>query len=310
MDLDLRRLRWFVAVAHELHFGRAATRLSISQPALSASIARLEAELGVQLFDRNLRAVRLTPAGEELLREAPALLDHAATIAAGLRRSDADLTGELDFGYSRTSGWALVPEILDAMAERCPRVLLTAREAWAVDLRPAVSDGRIDVAMVNFGDPARGLRRTTLGAETQGVLVSDRHRLAGRSSVSLADLDGERWQLWPRRFDPRYHDWILEQLGRPGRAVHLIEEPNPSPPHRLDLDERTVRLAVRSCLDLVPPGFTFLALEPPLEPVPLDLVWRSDRETPQLRRFIEVARTVARATGRPAPAEPRLHLVS
>ena len=308
--MNLRRLRHFLEVARDLHFGRASARLGISQPALSASIARLESDLGVQLFDRTSRLVRLTTAGEHLLRESPALLDHAAEVSDGLRRVDSGQAGHVDLGYSRTAGWAILPAILDAMADRFAGIRITARENWPVDLVPAVVEGRVDVGLIGFADLPRGLRRTTLRLDSQGVLVSCRHRLAQRSSVSLDELAGETWQLWPRHFDPRFHDWTVAQLGRSGTPPRLDEQANPAPPQQLELDEHTARLAVRACLDLIPPGFVLLALDPPIDPVPLDLVWRPDRETPQLRRFVEVARAVARNDTSVEPPEARRQLAS
>lgn len=187
MDLDLRKLRYFAAVAEHRHFGRAAEQLFIAQPVLSRQVRALEQELGCSLLVRTTRSVQLTPAGEQLLEEARAIF---ATVDAGVRR-----VLETDRGVARlVVGFAPglhVADALRAYAEVHPDVeieLLSLRW-WEQDA--PLRDGRADLAYVRRPFEDRGLRVVTVGSEPKVVVVPRAHRFARRRTLTRADLVGE-----------------------------------------------------------------------------------------------------------------------
>ncbi|WP_285773071.1 LysR family transcriptional regulator [Microtetraspora sp. NBRC 13810] len=233
-DVELRQLRYFVTVAEELHFGRAAERLHIVQPAVSQQVRRLERELGVPLLDRSPRRVRLTSAGERLLPEARAVLaaaDRTASVAAELARAGAV---RLRIGTAPGLG----PRLEPALAE-----LRRAAPGLEVELdyRPpherltAVRDGDLDLALVRAlpasaaGPRPPGLQVTELWREPLMVALPAAHPLAGAAAVRPADLAGLPARLPGRDCDRFVHDLIVRAcreagveplLGRPAGAPH------------------------------------------------------------------------------------------
>ncbi|MEV6238892.1 Shedu anti-phage system protein SduA domain-containing protein [Lentzea sp. NPDC051838] len=184
MDLDLRKLRYFVAVAEQLSFGRAAEALHIAQPVLSRQIRALEAELKVQLFDRSSKGTELTPAGAQLLADARPLL---ASASALLRR--VGVTDTFTVGFMPG---LIVTAAVRVLSSRHPGLRVdVVRTTWE-DQVEVIHDGRVDVGYVRLPVPAAGLSVVPLFTEPRVAVVPATHRLAGKESVLAADLSGER----------------------------------------------------------------------------------------------------------------------
>lgn len=225
-ELEARELRYFVAVAEELHFGRAAERLGIAQPPLSRAIRQLERRLGVTLVERTSRSARLTPAGQVLLRDGRAALD--AVAAAARRAQRAGRTDPSLVLVMKPGGdGGLLPTILaayEAEPAAIPvEIVFSARE------RPAMlRDGRADVGLLlRPPDDLTGLDAEELRTEPQVVVLAERHPLAIRATVSLADLDGETLPRWPGMpgTGPLVRDQgQLMQLIALGRMVAVVPE--------------------------------------------------------------------------------------
>ena len=195
-DLETRELRYFVAVAEELHFGRAAERLGIAQPPLSRAIRRLERRLGVTLVERTSRSARLTPAGESLLRDGRAALD---AVAAAARRAQRAGQSEprLILVMKPGGDGGLLPGIL-ARYEAEPAAIPVEIVFSAAERPAMLRDGRADVGLLlQPPDDLAGLDAEKLRTEPQVVVLAERHPLAVRDSVSLADLAGETLPRWP-----------------------------------------------------------------------------------------------------------------
>jgi len=211
--VELRALRYFVTVAEELHFGRAAERLNIVQPAVSHQIARLERDLGTRLFDRSPRHVRLTPAGARVLEAARETLAAAARV----RVIAGEPAAHLRIG---------VAPGLTARLERAAELLLDgARPAQAslVDLPvparlAAVRDGELDLALVRGPVEADGVRVVRAWSESLLAVVSDEHPAAGLPVVRPADMDRAALRLPAREEDPALHDAVTSALHRTGRG--------------------------------------------------------------------------------------------
>jgi DNA-binding transcriptional LysR family regulator len=184
VDVDLRKLRYFVALAEELHYGRAAEALHIAQPVLSRQIKALEDELKVQLFVRTKRATELTPAGEQLLADARPLLANAEA----LRRRVARGTGKFTVGFMPG---LIVTGPVRALRERHPELAVeVVRTAWHTQVS-MVHDGQLDVSYVRLPVDQRGLRVRPVHTEQRVAVVRTDHPLAGKESVDIGDLTGE-----------------------------------------------------------------------------------------------------------------------
>jgi DNA-binding transcriptional LysR family regulator len=222
MDL-LRHLRYFVAVAEELHFGRAAERLHMAQPPLSQRIRGLERELGVELLKRSTRRVELTPAGRVLLPEARELLAHADRLHAVMGRVHAGDLGELRAAAPPMVGGAAVAQLLTVFRERCPDVRLELRESTTPALLQALTDGSLDVGLV--AQPARlgSLAGGPTFATSLGVLLAGEGAPDG--PIELGHLRGRELVLFPREAAPEPYDELLATAGAYGfvpRAVHHV----------------------------------------------------------------------------------------
>lgn len=187
MDLDLRKLRYFVTVADQLHFGRAADELHIAQPALSRQIRALEQDLGVSLFTRDRHGVELTDAGRQLLADAGPLLASAQAVR---RRVSAAAGGKRRLMVGFRAGVAVTPAVR-AFEGRHPDVVVDVQRIEADDQAAMLLDGRIDVGYVRLPIDEAGLRVTPLYTEPRVAVLPAGHRLAGKEEVTEADLAGE-----------------------------------------------------------------------------------------------------------------------
>ncbi|WBO62737.1 LysR family transcriptional regulator [Streptomyces camelliae] len=189
MDLDLRKVRYFVAVAELLHFGRAAERLHIAQPVLSRQIRALEKDLGAELFVRDSHGVTLTDAGRQLIAESRELL---ASAEGARRRVLRAARGPRRLVVGFRAG-VVVTEALRAFRAEHPDVETTARRLEWDDQERLLLDGTLDIAYVRSPFREEGLELRPLYTESRVVMLQAGHRLAGKPELSLADLDGETW---------------------------------------------------------------------------------------------------------------------
>lgn len=187
MDLDLRKLRYFVAVADRLHFGRAADELHIAQPVLSRQIRALEQDLGASLFTRDRHGVELTDAGRQLLADAGPLL---ASTHAVRRRVSAAASGKRRLMVGFRAGIAVIPAAR-AFEDRHPDVVVDVQRIEGDDQAAMLLDGRIDVGYVRLPIDEAGLRVTPLYTEPRVAVLPAGHRFAGKQEVTEADLAGE-----------------------------------------------------------------------------------------------------------------------
>lgn len=224
--LELRQLRYFLAVAEELNFTRAAEQLHLAQQALSASIKRLEEQLGVTLFVRNTRRVELTSAGEVLVEGARAViaaasdaLERVSLVAQGQR-------GRLAIGFSTAAGGvSIVREIIRTFAERAPDVDIRTQEHDFGDPSAGLADGRVQVAFIFGPLPVEGLSSVTLLEEPRLLAVRPEHPLASRESVTPADLVGLPWLRVPGPRGPWLDFWFPQsRKGASGPLIRTADE--------------------------------------------------------------------------------------
>ena len=222
--MELRQLRYFVAVAEELHFRRAAERLHISQPPLSQQIRSLEDELGFALLVRTRRRVELTAAGEAFLRDARSILGELDGAVATARRIDAGQTGRLRVGFVGSALLSLVPGTVERFRSSRPGVAIELRERSTVDQLRAVSAGVIDVGLVRPPiEDESGLRAATVLRERTVAALPAAHPLAALARVPLRRLAVEPLVLFPRAQAPGFHDLLIGALADTGTGPHVIQ---------------------------------------------------------------------------------------
>jgi DNA-binding transcriptional LysR family regulator len=225
--MELRHLRYFVAVAEELHFRRAAERLYVAQPAVSEQIRKLEVELGVRLFDRTHRSVVLTEPGRALLEEARRVLHMADAAKLAARNARDSATVRLRIGYVPDALAGSVPRALQQLASAAPRIDVALETGAPLRLISAVRDGLLDAAVVGLPAPTRGLRVSTLGYQR---LVAARPASDARyldDDVTLERLAPERVVLLPRDADPALHDAVVALCHEAGLSPTFVEAPEP-----------------------------------------------------------------------------------
>ncbi|MDX6627861.1 MAG: hypothetical protein QOH00_107 [Gaiellales bacterium] len=297
--MELRHLRSFVAIAEERSFTRAAERLWIAQPGLSAQVKQLEGELGVRLFDRHTRGVDLTEAGELFLERARTVLAAAEDALATGRDMARGLVGAVRVGFAMSARSSLGEHLLEAFAEERPNVELTLVEAYGGVVVREVADGRLDAALVPLPFATPDLHHAPFGSESLIVAVGPGHRLAGTEPISLSELDGEEVLVTGHRDGAALDSAVAGLLGAAG-VSHSTHRGCSGP--RLFgrvADGRAVAVTTRPSIDR--PGVLTRELEP-RQAMPFALVWRVRSPAPPLLEFIRVAKRLAQpAASRPHP---------
>ena len=223
--MELRDCRYFVAVAEELHFGRAAARLGMAQPPLSQRIRALEEELGARLFARTSRSVALTPAGEAFWREARALLEQAEKAGDTARRVARGLAGRVTIGFVNPAMDAFLSVALARFREAAPDVELSLREMTTREQTQALAAGRLDVGFLRYaGQDIPGATVAVVSREPYILAVPAGHALARKSRVPLAGLDGQPMILPSRGQLPALHTALRDAFAVAGAAPVPVQE--------------------------------------------------------------------------------------
>lgn len=297
--MELRQLEAFVAVATELHFGRAAERLHIAQPTLSELIRRLEREMGTPLLTRTTRRVAVTGAGIELFGRAKVILDDVTAAAAAVRRVAHGDAGTVQLGITPPVAPVLAPHLTEALANQVPDVDLVTRRMWAPDLARAIADGTVDVAITcgRVADPP-GVVGESFCAEPLFVVLREGHRLAGQESVRLADLSRERLGMPSEALFPAWavaQRQALDDAGVTPRVIELAATDLAATgwPAQPDVDWIITTAAFAGSSQ----GTVVVPLSP-LTLMPHKLQWNPERaQTAAVARFVHLALTVAVPAG-------------
>jgi DNA-binding transcriptional LysR family regulator len=226
LRIELRQWRQFVALAEELHFGRAALRLHMTQPPLTQAIAGLEAALGVTLFERTRRSVQITPAGAALLPEVRELLVRASGLPELARAAAAGELGRLRLAFVSTVGFELLPRWVRAFRERWPLVALELIEATGDVQLELLARGEVDAGVLlhSPGLAAAGLAHARIASEPLVVALPETHALAAHERPPLAAVLAEPLVIFPRRILPSLHDAIFGLYQAAGRAPRVAQE--------------------------------------------------------------------------------------
>lgn len=225
-DMELRHLRYFVAVAEELHFRRAAERLHIAQPAVSEQIRKLEEELGVRLLNRSQRRVSLTDAGAVLLVEARRVLSQAELARLAVRNAPARAMMWLRIGYVPASLPASVPRAVQRVASAMPHLETRLEPGSGIELIEAVRGECLDAAIVTLPAPVSGLRITPLGEQRAVAALPVGHDHAVRPEIRLEQVAPDRIVMLPREANRPLYDAVLATCSSAGLSATLVEMPD------------------------------------------------------------------------------------
>jgi DNA-binding transcriptional LysR family regulator len=225
--MDLRQLRYFVAVAEELHFGHAARRLRIAQPALSRQIQALEKDLLVQLLFRNRRRVQITPAGQVFLDRARLILARTDEAVLAAQRAGGGVSGTLNLGFVGSATYDVLPGVLREFLQAAPHVDLTLSEMTVHAQIEALTEKRIDIGLLRLPARTEGLVFRTIAREPLYVALPSSHRLAQLPAVALSALSEEAFVLYPDHPRPSWTEYVIglcQQAGfRPVVVQRTVE---------------------------------------------------------------------------------------
>jgi DNA-binding transcriptional LysR family regulator len=291
--VELRQLRYFVAVAEELHFRRAAARLHISQPPLSHQIARLEEELGFALLSRSRRRVELTPAGAAFLRDARSLLAELETAVSTARRVQRGEAGVLRVGFVGSALLSTVPGTVQRFRRSRPGVEIELRERSTVEQLRAVEAGTIDVGLLRPPiENHEDLRVEPVLRERTIVALGVGHRLTELRRIPLRRLAAEPLVMFPRAQAPGFHDLLIGRLAATGESPTVVQ-------YAPELLTIIGLVAAGIGVSPVPASVEHLALDGvtyrPLTGAPateLVAVTRARDESPLVRAFVTEAQSV------------------
>jgi DNA-binding transcriptional LysR family regulator len=300
--MELRQLRYFIAVADTLNFCRAAEQLHMSQPPLSQQIRHLEAELGAQLFDRSKRQIKLTSAGEVFAAQARAVLaqcDEAAKLAARAERGE---LGHLRLGLGQFPvppvQTRLIIECLEAFVKRCPNVHLRLQSFMPVEQIKALREGAIDVAIVRLpiSQSRRGILIETLLRERILLAMSADNPLARFKTVPLRELSGQPYIMYGRDANAEFHHFIARVCQKEGFDFNITySQEDLYSVWALVGAGLGVAMAPASLQELRLPGIVFRKFEPAVPEMEVAVAYMRNDRMPVVSQFIEVARKIARA---------------
>jgi len=289
--MDPRKLRYFMAVAEELHFGRAARRLNISQPPLSMQIRGLENDLSTALFVRDRRHVALTDAGRVLLAEAGKILPQLDQARMAVQRAGRGEVGRLAIGFITPVEYNLLPSLLAAFRRRYPSVLLTLREAMSDQQLNELESGILDVGLMTGAMDRPSIACHPVWQERVILAIPARHDLARSSSVSVRRLANEPFIMFPRSIAPVLYDEVLQFCRRAGFSLKIVQEAAQSQTI-ISLVSAGIGLAIlpASIRGLRRAGVTYRSIRERAPSVDTVIAHRKDRPSLVVENFIELAR--------------------
>jgi DNA-binding transcriptional LysR family regulator len=304
--MDLRQLRHFVALAEEMHFGRAADRMCISQPALSVSIARLEEAIGVRLFDRDSKRVQITPAGELMLRSAREMLNQDARTEAFARAIAAGKAGRIEVGFTApvlTRGIDKV--ILDCHRED-PDIEFVMREFPSLKQMELVRSSRLDAGLVSLPLPPGGMEYLELFDDRFVLCLPSNHPLASRTSIDIALLRSEPFVMPSRDALPTTYDQLIGLCAGAGfHPTSQFEAASLLTTVQLVAAGLGAGFVVESLGQLGIRGVAFVPLARPLPRRSGYFIWNAERIAPGLQALIDAMRRfgerASEETRAPAP---------
>ncbi|WP_406091058.1 LysR family transcriptional regulator [Streptomyces sp. NBC_01013] len=289
--MELRHLFAFVAVAEELHFGRAARRLQMAQPPLSQQIRQLEKELGVQLFERNTRSVRLTSAGESFLQPVRTVIDDLDTAVRAARAAGRGEYGRVSIGFAGASSHATLPRLTRAVRAAHPAIeLVMTGQTYANVALARVADGSLDLGFVRLPVTQPGVAFRVIDEEELVCALPSDHPLAARDSVAIEVLAGEPFVSFPANTGSTVRDAMVGACEAAGFNPRVVQEaPDSYTILALVAAGVGVTLTVTSVQHIQQSGLVYRPLAGPPIRRQAALAWREDNPSAALRAVLAVA---------------------
>src|SRR5271169_2246632 len=291
--MELRHLRYFVAVAEEENVSRAALKLHVSQPGISRQIHDLEDEIGFQLFERSAKAVRLTGAGKVFLTEARVVLQHADDAVKKARVAAGGTNGESNVGYAPSLTIQILPQALRKFQDKFPGVRVALHDLSTEEMLAQLGEKKLQVALT-VRPPAkllRGLNFEELARYAACVAVAPKHPFAKLKFVSLEQISREPLIAYSRKDYPEYHAMLEKLFASVGRKPKIIGEHDGVTSIVAAVESGCGFALVPSCVAcMVGPRLKLIPLKPALPAIPVVAVWRKELETELVKNFIAAAR--------------------
>lgn len=288
--MELRHLRYFVAVGEEQHYGRAAERLNVAQPALSRQIQDLEEEVGFKLFDRLPRGVKISSAGKLFLDDARRILNHVNEAIARAQRAARGQSGTLRVGFTENASWqGVVPDSFRRFRERQPDAELQLNPLTSLEQIEAVRSGRLDAGFVfNMPKPDPELDQVLVARQHVALAAPREHPVAKLKRLRLRDLADASFVWFPRRESPGFYDRLMHECFRGGlKSPRIVQEA---------VNQATILSLVSHGMGVgfvngtvrwrCPESVVIITVVDLKIPLPLAMVWRKDNTSPLLARFV------------------------
>jgi DNA-binding transcriptional LysR family regulator len=295
-EMELRHLRYFVAVAEALSFTKAAQKLRLAQPSLTRQVRNLENEIGVKLLDRSGNRVALTDEGRRFLFDSRKLLAMCAESVAAVQRMNRGENSQLNIGYVANVHYGLLPATLGAFRRLSPQVALNLFDMTSAEQFQALESHKIDLGFVGLRPSLSGhdLLSECVANDTMLVALSDRHPLAKVPKVKLTDLASQFFIEMSPTTHPGAREWLLEICQRAGFAAKILQEADTEPTAITFVgDGLGVALMPEQVAGLPHPGVLFRPLTPPLRREST-IAWRADNPSKPLKDYIHIVKDLAR----------------
>jgi LysR family transcriptional regulator, benzoate and cis,cis-muconate-responsive activator of ben and cat genes len=290
--MELRHLRYFVAVAEEENVSRAALKLHVSQPGLSRQIRDLEDEIGFQLFERSAKSLRLTDAGKTFLPEAKAVLQRADDAVKKARAAISGTHGEIHVGYAPSLTVQILPPTLRGFQGKFPNVRVALHDLSTEEMLTQLRNGKLQVALMVRLDrkTLRGLDFQELASYPIRVAVAPKHPFAKLKSVTLAQIAREPIIAYSREDYPEYHAMLGKIFATTGRSPRIAEEHDGITGIVLAVESGGGFALVPSCVEcMVGPRLKLIPLSTPVPEVPVIAAWKKATLSEPVKQFIATA---------------------
>lgn len=297
-----RILRYFLAVAEELHFGRAAARLYISQPSLSHQIRKLEQTLGTPLFVRSSRRVQLTAAGRTLAHEAPIALAALERAAQLTRLAGSGIVTTIRLGYTPVTSFDTLTTLLNALQANHPGITVDTRELFSAEIPERLRAGDLDIGLALSPQPTDGVAAEILRREPVSALLGTRHRLATAPTIPVKVLRDETLLLFPRRLAPAYYDRIVAACKEAGFSPEILafEDPPVNAGLARLFSGREVGLTPASFAEYAANAGTGIVVREVVDPTIMaefSVLWPANDSSPAIAGVLATARRCAERNG-------------
>lgn len=298
--MNHKLMQSFMAVAEELHFGRAAARLHISQPPLTKQIQQLEQAMGVRLLERTKRKVELTAAGRVFLDEVRAVLQQTEQAVELARKADRGETGHLAVGFIDAAIYSVVPSVVQRFTKRYPEVELSLTDLRIPNQVRAVAERQLDIGFVHPPVVHNALKVESILVEPLIVALPETHRLASEAEVALADLASEALIQFPRSINPSLYDEIVGLCRSSGFSPRIVREATPK---QTIIGLVSVGLGISllpACLqNLRRSGVVYRPIQGRTLSVDTSIIYRHEQPSPVLKAFLDIVRETTQKDSNP-----------